>query len=85
MVVPPLRNASAPSMQSPPARAEATSVGNLSQVSARPGGVTQIEVPLNHFTETQVEGQGGRHQPTGIGHQAVIIKGDIDAIGALKW
>ena len=35
--VPPVRNASASSMQSPPARAEATSVITLSPVLARPG------------------------------------------------
>ena len=34
---PPVRNASASSMQSPPARAEATSVIILSPVLARPG------------------------------------------------
>ncbi len=49
------------------------------------GGVTQIEVPLNHFTQTQAEGKAGGQQQPCIGHQAVIIKGDIDAIGVLKW
>ena len=37
LAVPPLRNTSASSMQSPPARAEATRVISLSQVLARPG------------------------------------------------
>ena len=35
--VPPVRNASASSMQSPPVSAEATSVSSLSPVLARPG------------------------------------------------
>ena len=84
LAVPPLRKASASSMQSPPARARATSAGNLSPVLARPGGVAQIEVPLHRFTQTRAEGKDGGHQPPGIGHQAVIIKGGIDAIGTLK-
>ena len=49
------------------------------------GGVAQIEVAVNQFTQTQPESQsGGKHQ-SGIGHQAVIIKGDSDVIGVLKW
>ena len=37
LTVPPARSASASSMQSPPAKAEATSVSILSPVFARPG------------------------------------------------
>ncbi len=40
--VPPARNASASSMQSPPARAEATSVIILSPVLARPGELPRL-------------------------------------------
>ena len=46
-------------------------------------GVAQVEVPVNHFTQTQAEGQGGGQQQPSIGYQAVIIKGDMDAIGVL--
>ena len=48
------------------------------------GRVTRIEVPLNRLTQTQAEGRGGGQQQSCIGHQAVIIKCDIDAVGALK-
>ena len=30
-------------------------------------------------------GQGGRKDPPGIGHQTVVIKGDLDAVGVLQW
>ena len=30
-------------------------------------------------------GQGGGQQQPGIGHQAVIVEGDVDAVGVLKW
>ena len=45
----------------------------------------QIQTPISQFTQTQAEGQGGgKHQPD-IGHQTMIVKGDFDAFGALKW
>ena len=30
-------------------------------------------------------GQRGRKKQSGIGHQAVIVEGDMDAVGRLKW
>ena len=70
--VPPVRNASASSIQSPPARAEATSVISLSPVLARPRGAAQVQVLLNQLRQAQTPGQGGgKHQP-GIGHQAMV-------------
>ena len=45
----------------------------------------QVQTPVSQFTQTQAQGQGGgQHQP-GIGHQAVIVKGDFDAFGVIKW
>ena len=83
--VPPARNASASSMQSPPARAEATRVNILSPGLARPGGAAQVKVPVNQLGQSQVQGQGGRQEQPGIGHQAVVVKGDVDAVGVVAW
>ena len=83
--VQPLRNASASSMQSPPARAEATRVRNLSPVLARTRGVTQVQVLVHQCIQTEPESQSGGQQQPSTGHQAVIIKGDVDAVGVLKW
>ena len=47
--------------------------------------MAQVEELVHQFTQTQAEGEGGGQQQPGIGHQAVIIKGDSDAIGGLKW
>ena len=72
-------------MQSPPAKAEATRVISLSPVLARPRGVAQVQTPVSQLGQTQAPGQGGgKHQP-GVGHQAVIVEGDLDAVGVAAW
>ena len=48
-------------------------------------GIAQVEALLDQLGETQVQGQRGRQDQPGIGHQAVIIKGNLDAVGALRW
>ena len=68
-------------MQSPPASAEATSVSSLSPVLARPRRAAEIEVMVYEFPQAQVQGQGGRKEQAGIGHQAVVIKDDADPVG----
>ena len=83
--VPPARRASASSMQSPPASADATRVSNLSPAFARPGAASQVNVVVNEFTQTQALGQSDRKDQPSIGYQAVVIEGDLDAVGMLKW
>ena len=83
LAVLPVRNTSASSMQSPPASADATRVTILSPVFAR--RVAQVEALLDQLGQTQVLGQGGGKDQPGIVDQAVVIKGDLDAVGLLKW
>ena len=40
---------------------------------------------VDEFTQTQVLGEGDRKEQPGIGHQAVVVKGDVDAVGMLRW
>ena len=49
------------------------------------GRIPQVNVAVHQFTQAQVVGQGDRQQQPRIGHQAVIIKGNVDAVGVLKW
>ena len=50
-----------------------------------PRGVAQVQTPVSQLGQTQTPGQGGgKHQP-GVGHQAVIVEGDPDAVGVLAW
>ena len=58
------------------------------QLVARVGparGIPQVDVFVRQFTKPQAQGQGGGQQQPGIGHQAVIVEGDLDAVGVLKW
>ena len=36
---------------------------------------------VDEFPQAQVPGEGGRQEQAGIGHQAVIVKGDADTVG----
>ena len=42
-------------------------------------------MPVNQLGQAQALGEGGRKDQPGIGDQAVVIKGDLDAVGVLKW
>ena len=77
--------------QSPPARAVAASEGRSHQGHQLVAGVgsawgsAQVQVPVNQLGQAQLPGQGGgKHQP-GIGHQAVVVEGDLDAVGVVAW
>ena len=45
----------------------------------------QVNVAVNQLGQTQALGQGDRQEQPSIGHQTVIVKGDLDAVGLLKW
>ena len=83
--VPPARNASASSMQSPPARAEATRGQHLVARIGAAWGAAQVKMPVNQLGQSQMQSQGGRQEQPGIGHQAVVIEGDLDAVGVVAW
>ena len=72
-------------MHSPPASADATSVIILSPVLARPGASAQVKVMVNEFPQAQMPGEGGRQEQADIGHQAVIVEGDKNAVGVVAW
>ena len=45
-----------------------------------PGGVSQVEVLLDHLPQPQVLSQSGRQEQAGIGHQTGVIEGDSQTI-----
>ena len=47
--------------------------------------ISQVNVAVNQLGQTQVLGQGDRQEQPSIGHQTVIVKGDLDAVGLLMW
>ena len=50
-----------------------------------PRRAAEIEVIVYEFPQPQVLGEGGRQQQAGIGHQAVVVEGYLDAVGVLQW
>ena len=47
--------------------------------------ISEVNVVVDEFTQTQVLGQGDRKDQPGIGHQAVVVEGDLNAVGMVKW
>ena len=48
-------------------------------------GISQVNVLVRQIPKTQAQGQGrGQHQPR-VGHQAVMVDGDVDAVGVDAW
>ncbi len=60
-------------MQSPPGSAEATKVSFLSPVCWPAPPISQVNVVVDEFTQTQVMGKGDRKEQPSIGHQAVVV------------
>ena len=40
---------------------------------------------VDEFPQAQVPGERGRQEQPGIGHQAVVVEGDLDAVGLVLW
>ena len=66
-------------MQSPPARADATR-GIVPGVGP-PRGVAHVD----ELAQIQTPGQGDRQDQPGIGYQAGIVEGDLDAVRVVTW
>ena len=47
--------------------------------------IAQVKVLVNEFTQTQVLGQSHRKEQTSIVDQAVVVEGDLDAVGVAAW
>ena len=69
-------------MQSPPASAEATSQHLVARIGAA-WRAAQVKVPVNQLGQAQMQGQGGWQDQPSVDHQAVVVKGDLDAVGVL--
>ena len=72
-------------MQSPPASAEATQRQHLVPPVGPPRRAAEVEVMVDEFPQAQMPGEGGRQEQAGIGHQAVVVKGDADTVGIVLW
>ena len=62
---------------------EATRVSSLSPAFARP--VTEVEVAVGELLQTEMPGERGREEQPRIGHQAVVVEGDVYPVGVAHW
>ena len=47
--------------------------------------IPQVNVVVHQFSQSQMMGQSDRKDQPGIGHQAVVVEDDLDAIGVVAW
>ena len=50
-----------------------------------PGTISEVNVAVDEFPQAQVLGEGHRKEQPSIGHQAVVVEGDLNAVGVLMW
>ena len=85
LTVPPARSASASSMQSPPARAEATRVISLSPVLARPGARPRSRCCSTSSPRPRRRANVAGSISPAFGYQTGIVEGDLDAVRMVAW
>ena len=56
-------------------------VGGTPNSVGPPRRAAEVEVTVDEFPQAQVPCEGGRQEQAGIGHQAVVVKGDADTVG----
>ena len=47
--------------------------------------IAQVQALLYQLGKAEVQGQGGWKEQAGVGHQAVVVEGDLDAVGVVAW
>ena len=47
--------------------------------------IAQVEELLDEFGQAEAQGQGGRQDQAGIGHQAAVVKDDANTVGVVAW
>ena len=48
-------------------------------------GVEWLAVLPEELGQAKAQGEGGGKDQPGIGHQAVVVEGDLDAVGVVTW
>ena len=46
---------------------------------------TQVQVPVNQLGQVEMPAQRGGKDQTSIVDQAVVVEGDVDAVGVDAW
>ena len=69
-------------MQSPPASDQ----GQQLVAGVRPAHcVTEVEVGVRQCTEAELAGERGGEQQARLGHEAVVVEGDVYPVRVARW
>ncbi len=80
----PERKASASSMLSPPARAEAITPIALEPHAGVPGRVAQVDTGVNQLAQAELLGEGHGQQQPPAGDGLVIVEDDCHAVQGVR-
>ncbi len=47
--------------------------------------ISYVNVAFHQSAQPQMVGQGDQQEQAGVGHQAAVVEGDMDAVGLLAW
>ena len=84
LAVPPARNASA-SVDALAARERRGDQGHQLVAGVRPPRrVTEVDAAVGELLQTEMLGERGREEQPRIGHQAVVVEGDVYPVGAAR-
>ena len=67
------------------AKNQASPLSTFRVILARPGARPRSTWRSTKLAQTQMMGQRDRKEQASIGHQAVIVEGDLDAVRLLRW
>lgn len=71
-----------PASNGPPASADVTSfVSRMGPIRR----ISQIDMAVHQSAQSQMMGQGDGQKQSGIGYQAVPVKGNVDAGELIRW
>ena len=84
LAVPPARNAAASSMALA-ARERRGDEGQQLVAGVRPPRrVTEVDAAVGELLQTEILGERGREEQPRIGHQAVVVEGDVYPVGVAR-
>ena len=50
-----------------------------------PRRVTEVDAAVGELLQTEMLGERGREEQPRIGHQAVVVEGDVYPVGVARW
>ena len=72
-------------MRSPRASPDATRVSSFGSRMGPTRRISRMHMAVHQSTQSRMMGQGHPRKQPSVGHQAVTVKGNVDACELLRW